>query len=229
MAENVFKVASFLESRFRDYEILVVNDGSKDKTAAIVRDMQKNIPVLKLIDHPVNLGYAQALRTGFGHSTKQLVFYTDSDGQFDINELDKLLVLLDRYDIVTGYRIKRHDPLMRVWMAKIYNMTYRLLFGLKVKDIDCAFKLFRKQAILAVKFLPNIRTGVINAEVYLKAKKQGFRVGEVGVTHCPRLKGTPSNEIGGRQGRILALVKPRVYLDFLKDTVSLWLDLRRLK
>lgn len=228
ISEAIEKINHYLKSHFRDYEILIVNDGSKDQTLKIVQEMQHSNSNLRLVNHPQNLGYAQALRTGFQRASKDLIFYTDSDGQFDINDLDKLLPFLTDYDIVTGYRIKRQDPLMRIWMARIYRLVYRLIFGLKVRDIDCAFKLFKKEIFKDTQLMTTIKTGVINAEVYLKAMRKGYKLTEVGVSHYRRLRGVPSNEIGGRQGKIFAFVKPQVYWQFLKDTINLWINLKKL-
>jgi len=210
-----------LKTRFKDYEILVVSEGSTDKTNDIVRDLQKEISPLRLLARTENFGYAGALRTGFQNSKKDLIFYTDADRQFDIKELDKLLPLIEEYDIVTGYKIKRHDPLMRIWMSNLYNWTMRLLFGLKAKDVNCAFKLYRREVIDKVDFLPDLTQGVINVEVYLTALKNGFTIGEVGVHHFHRMKGKTDAEFGGR-GKIFAFVKPKIIFGFLKDTIKVW-------
>lgn len=223
--ETVTKINDYLKNRFSDYEILVINDGSKDRTADVVKETQRAIPQLKLINHETNQRYAQALRTGFANSTKDLVFYTDSDGQFDINEMDLLLPLLEKFDVVTGYRIKRQDALMRIWMGRIYNWAYRIFYWLPVRDLDCAFKLYKREVFKDMKFLPSIKNGSINAEVLLKARRKGFKIVEVPVHHLPRLKGATSNEVGGTQGRIFAFVKPRVYWEFFSDFVLIFWDL----
>lgn len=217
----VLEINSYLKSRFKDFEILVVSDGSKDRTNDIVRELQSIIPQLRLLAKSENFGYAGALRTGFKNSTKELIFYTDGDRQFNIAEMDLLLPLIGKYDIVTGYKIKRHDPLMRIWMSKIYNWTMRLLFGLKVRDVNCAFKLYRREVIDGVDFLPDLTQGVINVEVYLTALKNSFTIGEVPVHHFDREKGKTDAEIGKR-GKILAFVRPRIILGFIKDTIQVW-------
>lgn len=223
--ENIHDVAveinDYLIPHFADYEILIISEGSADRTNEIVKELQKDIPRLRLLARPENFGYAGALRTGFKNSKKDLIFYTDGDRQFDIKELDHLIPLIEKYDIVTGYKIKRHDPLMRIWTSKIYNWTMRLLFGLKVKDVNCAFKLYKKEVIDKVEFLPNLTQGVINVEVYLTALKNGFTIGEVGVHHFHRAGGQSGAEIGGG-GKIFALVRPRVIWGFIKDTFSVW-------
>lgn len=223
--EVVTNIDNYLKFRFGDYEILVINDGSKDKTAEVVRKLQTKIKNLRLIEHPKNLGYAQALRTGFQNAGKELVFYTDSDGQFDINELDKLLPLLEDYDVVTGYRIKRQDPMMRIWMGRVYNWAMRLLFGLKLKDIDCAFKLYKRKIFDHIQLRNDISTGVLNLEVFLKATNAGYKISEVGVNHYRRMKGVATNEIG-KGGKFFAFVKPGVIMKFLSDTIKLWKEIK---
>ena len=221
IGQMVLEINDFLKPRFSDYEILVISEGSTDKTNSIVRGLQERIKNLKLLTKNESFGYAGALRSGFRNSTKKLIFYTDGDGQFDIKELDKLLPLIDKYDVVTGYKIKRSDPLMRVWMSWLYNFTMRILFGLKVKDVNCAFKLFKREVVDKVNFLPNLTQGVINAEVYLSALENGYTIGEVGVNHLPRKGGKTSAEFGIR-GKIIAMVRPRVVKGFILDTINLW-------
>lgn len=221
IGEVVVSINDYLKNHFKDYEILVVSEGSTDKTNEIVQGMQVQISQLRLLSNPQRFYYAGALRTGFKNSTKDLIFYTDGDRQFDIKELDHLLPLIEKYDIVTGYKIKRHDPLMRIWTSKIYNWTMRLIFGLKVKDVNCAFKLYRREVIDRVDFLPNLTEGVINVEIYLTALQNGFTIGEVGVHHFHRAKGKTDTELGGH-GKIIAFVRPRVIWGFIKDTFRVW-------
>ncbi len=218
---GILEISNYLKSRFNDYEILIVSEGSTDKTNDIVRGLQSKVENLKLLTKEKSYGYAGALRTGFKNSTKELIFYTDGDRQFDIKELDKLLLLIDKYDIVTGYKIKRNDPLMRIWMSWLYNLIMRLLFGLKLQDVNCAFKLFRRRVIEAVDFLPDLTQGVINAEIYLTAIKKDYTIGEVGVHHFHRIEGFASSEFG-RRGKIFAFVRPKTIIGFLVDTVKLW-------
>ncbi len=219
--DAVTAINDYLKPRFQDYEILVVSAGSTDRTNEITRELQKDIPQLRLVAEPKNFGYAGSLRFGFLNSKKDLIFYTDGDMQFDIKELDLLLPLISKYDIVTGYKLKRFDPLMRAWTSKIYNWTMRLLFGLKVKDINCAFKLYRRKVIDAVNFLPDLTQGVVNVEIYLTALKKGFTIGEVGVHHFPRTKGIAEAQIWS-SGKIFAFIRPAIILGFLKDTIKIW-------
>ncbi len=221
--ESVLSAHEYLKSRFKDYEILVVSCASKDRTNEITEELMKTVPNLRLITGPVNPGYAFSVRTGFLNSKKDLIFYTDGDRQYRIKELDNLLPLLSDYQVVTGYKIQRNDPLMRTWMSWIYNTTMRLLFGLKLVDVNCAFKLYKREVIDKVNFLPSITQGVINAEIYVSALENGYRIGEVAVNHYPRAKGSGGDaRIGPEGGKFFAFVRPVIIWRFLKDTINLW-------
>jgi len=216
------EISAYLARRFRDYEIvLITSEASTDGTNYIARQLEQEIPKLRVVSRGNDFSYAGALRTGFKNAKKELIFFTDGDRQFDINELDLLLKHIGMFDIVTGYKLKRNDPLMRIWMSWLYNLAMRSLFKVKLKDINCAFKLYRREVIDAVEFLPELTQGVINVEVYLTALKHGFTIGEVGVHHFHRQSGFADSEIG-RRGKIIAFVRPRVIWGFLKDTCTLW-------
>lgn len=221
IGDLIVETDNYLKSRFSDYEILVISCASTDRTNEITLELAKTIPQLRLIAKEVNTGYAGTLRAGFLSTTKDLIFFTDGDRQFDIKELDKLLPLLRDYDVITGYKIKRNDPLMRLWMSVLYNITMRTLFGLKVKDINCAFKLYKREVIDKVNFLPDLTQGVINTEIYVSAIKNGYKIGEVPVHHYARIGGEATAEIWPR-GRFFAFVKPVIIWRFLKDTFKLW-------
>ncbi|QQG46202.1 MAG: glycosyltransferase family 2 protein [Candidatus Niyogibacteria bacterium] len=218
----VSEIDEYLKSRFTDYEILLItSEASTDGTNEAARGLESRISALRTVSRGSDFSYGGALRTGFKNSVKELIFFTDGDRQFDISEMDKFLPLIHRHDIVTGYKIKRNDPLMRVWMSWIYNITMRLLFGLKLKDVNCAFKLYKREVIEKVDFLPDLTQGVVNAEIYLSAIKNGYSIGEVGVNHFHRMTGFADSEIG-RRGKIIAFVRPRVISGFLKDTYKLF-------
>lgn len=221
---TISAIDAYLKERFEDYEILAVNDGSADETANIILALSQMNNRVKLINHQVNLGYAQALRTGFAHSRKELIFYTDADRQFDIAEMDKMLPFLEDCDIVTGFRIKRCDPLLRIWLGKIYNWFYRLVFNLSLKDIDCAFKLYKREVFQKINWRQDLSSGVINAEIFLKALNNGFKIKEIGINHYPRIMGVSRNALG-QSGKI-GLVKPRVIWGFLIDTLKLWQEIK---
>jgi len=216
-------VYAYLKSRFTDFEIIVVNDGSIDQTANLVLKFSQRHPRVRLVKHFKNLGYGAALRSGFAKAEKDLVFYTDSDNQFDIRELDLLLPEITKADIVAGYRINRQDPLMRIFIAWVYNFLMRLLFGLKIKDIDCSFKLYRKSVFKKIKLSAD--TGFIDAELFIKARKAGLSIIQVGVHHFSRLKGKTSYEAGSRN-QIFAFVKPQVVIEIFKEIKKLWSELK---
>lgn len=180
---------AYLEARMPDYEILVVNDGSRDRTGEILDQLAGTFTRLRPLHHAQNRGYGAALRTGFDAAVKRFVFYMDGDGQFDIRDLDLLLPLVtDEEHIVTGYRIERQDPFVRRLNAKLFGgWLVRILLNVRVRDLNCAFKLIPKN------ILENITlesTGaLINAEMYGRAVQRGFGVKEVGVHHYPRTAG----------------------------------------
>ncbi len=218
IGDLVLTAYRYLRRRFEDFEILVISEGSTDRTKEIVLSLSRSIPSLRLLYQPRSFGYAGALRTGFRNARKELVFYTDGDNQFDINELDKLIPLIETHGVVTGYKIKRHDPPVRRWASWLYNLAMRLFFGLRLRDINCAFKLYRREVIEKIDFIPSLTQGVINAEIYVNALANGYKIAEVGVNHYPRVKGVSGAELG----RTLGFVKPKIIWLFLKDTLSLW-------
>ncbi|HDH58270.1 MAG TPA: glycosyltransferase family 2 protein [Bacteroidetes bacterium] len=171
-----------------DYEIIVVNDGSKDKTGQVADALAAENSRVRVIHHPVNRGYGAALRSGYHNASKDAVFYTDGDLQFDLKEITKLWPLLDDYDVVTGYRIKRMDSFLRKANSFGWTTLTKILFRLPVRDVNCAFKLFRREVIAE---MPMESEGaLIDAEVFARAKKAGYKITEVGVHHYPRQYGT---------------------------------------
>ncbi|MDO8564697.1 MAG: glycosyltransferase family 2 protein [bacterium] len=223
------EIHGYLQNRFTDYEILlIISEASTDGTNDIARQLAQEIKGLRVVSRGNDVSYAGALRTGFKNAKKELIFFTDGDRQFDINELDLLLAQIGRYDVVTGYKIKRNDPLMRIWMSALYNVTMRGLFGLKLRDINCAFKLYRREVIEGVNFLSELTQGVINVEVYLSTLQNGYTIGEVGVHHFHRMHGFADSEVG-RRGKFIAFVRPRIIWGFLKDTYALWKKVHGIK
>jgi len=181
-------VAAYLDGLGVDYEILPVNDGSRDRTGEILTRLAAELPRVRPLTHVQNQGYGAALRTGFYAATKRYVFYMDGDGQFDIKDLDRLLPLAGEDAIVTGYRIERRDPFVRRLNAMLFGgFLVRLLLGVKVRDLNCAFKLIPKKVFERI---PLESTGaLINAELYGRAVRAGFGIREVGVHHYPRTAG----------------------------------------
>ncbi len=194
-AENiratVESCVAYLEQNVLDYEVLVVNDGSFDDTQKIVDDLQSANPKVVLVNHTVNKGYGSALRTGFDKASCEYIFFMDSDGQFDINDLDRLLPLVSAQDVVIGYREDRADSFLRLLNAWLYGLYIYLAFGLKVRDMDCAFKIFPTKAYRDI--MP-IKSGgaLFSAEFLIKLQRKGFKLREVPVRHFPRQFGTQS-------------------------------------
>ena len=176
------------------FEIIAVNDGSKDRTAEIADRLAAEHPdVVRVVHHPVNRGYGGALRSGFEASRYELLAFTDGDRQFRVADLGRLTARLaepDRPDVVVGYRIKRADPVIRVVYARSYKLANRIFFGLKVKDVDCACKLFRREALEGVR----VESGgaFFSAELLIKVQAAGRSVAQVGVPHYPRTAGSPT-------------------------------------
>jgi glycosyltransferase involved in cell wall biosynthesis len=172
---------------FDEIEVLVVDDGSKDRTADLVRKMAAIDPRVRLLQHPRNRGYGEALRTGFTAATMDLVFFTDADNQFDLDEIEQFIPLIDRVDVVAGYRDHRVDPPFRLANAKVWNLLVRLLFYVPVRDIDCAFKMFRREVFEGV-HLESVGA-MVNTELMVKIARSGYSVVEVPVSHLPRTAG----------------------------------------
>lgn len=200
--------ASRAVSRFaQDYEIIVVDDGSTDQTARVVEDLAKRDAHVRLVRHGGNRGYGAALRTGFSNAQKELVFFSDADGQFDLQELSGLLAMLKRAPVVLGYRIRRSDPMHRLFIARVYNLVIRTVFGLRVRDIDCAFKLFRREVVQDVALESD--GAFISSELLIKLKRRNVSMVERGVHHYPRTTGTSKG------------ATPKVILKTIRDVVRL--------
>lgn len=172
-----------------NYEIIVVDDGSSDRTSAVAQQLSDTIPVT-VVRHPTNRGYGAALRSGFHAATKEWVLFTDSDRQFDIADMDTLIAHSSQAEFVIGYRANRQDHAGRKLNAWLFNRAVRLLFGLRVHDIDCAFKLMRRDALMTL----NLESSgaLINTELLVKARQHTYRISEVPVTHLPRIHGAPT-------------------------------------
>lgn len=171
-----------------DYEILVIDDGSTDGSRELLVALKDKYQRLKLIFHKKNMGYGASLRSGFMNSSKDLVFYTDGDGQYDVFELRKFFkVMQDGVDIVNGYKIGRHDPLNRVIIGKVYLRLMRLLFNFHVRDVDCDFRLIRRKVFEHIKLYHN--SGVICLELVKKLELAGYRFVDFPVHHYHRIYG----------------------------------------
>lgn len=171
-----------------DFELIIVDDGSKDNTGRIADRLAAENKHIKVVHHQTNLGYGSALQSGFKAASKEYVFYTDGDGQFDIKELLLLFKYMPDYDIVTGYRINRQDNLVRKINAFCWTTLVNILFGMKIRDMDCAFKLYKRKVFDDIKMKS---TGaLINTEIFARAKNKGYKIFQLGVHHYPRTAGT---------------------------------------
>jgi len=187
----VNKALAFLPEVAKEYEVIVVNDGSPDRTGEVAEELaRQHYPRVRLLNHIKNQGYGAALRTGFGHARYGLVFFTDSDNQFDITELKYFIPLMSQYEIVTGFRVYRYDSVLRCIASWIYNRLVGVLFRLRVRDVDCAFKLFRREAL--EKITLECDNFFASTELLARARKWNFRIAEKGVRHYPRMAGETS-------------------------------------
>ena len=171
------------------YEIIIVDDGSRDKTGQLADDFAKTNQNIRVIHHSPNQGYGAALKSGFYNAKYNLIATTDSDGQFDFREITKLLAKTSQADVVIGYRLNRQDSLMRKINGQVWTMLNNLLFSIKVRDVDCAFKLIKKKVIETIPKLESTRGGMISPELLAKAQKAGFKIDQVAVHHYPRHEG----------------------------------------
>jgi glycosyltransferase involved in cell wall biosynthesis len=187
IAGTVREVIDTLTPWVQDFEIIVVNDGSKDTTGEIVETIAATDPRVRVVHHPVNQGYGAALVSGFEVVTKDLAFFMDSDGQFDIHDIERFFPLIEEHDAVLGYRIDRQDTWMRKINAWGWKMLVRLVFGLRVRDVDCAFKLYRARFFHDHPL--ETRGAMINTEILYKFTRAGYTYTQVGVRHLPRRGG----------------------------------------
>jgi glycosyltransferase involved in cell wall biosynthesis len=216
-----------------EFEILIVDDGSKDATPRLADELAAAHPEVHVVHHPTNLGYGAALRSGFAASHYAVLAFTDGDRQFKVADLGPLLQRLGGGgpdigppgraaaggppDVVVGYRIHRADPLVRTVYARLYRLANRIFFGLRVRDVDCACKVFRRDALEGIA----VESGgaFFSAELLIKLQAAGHRIAEVGVPHFPRVAGRPT---GAKPSVILRAVR-----DFWSLRLRLWANPRR--
>jgi glycosyltransferase involved in cell wall biosynthesis len=196
-----------------EFEIIVVNDGSRDRTGAIIDALHRDDSRIVPVHHRTNHGYGAALRSGFDASTGEFVMFMDADRQFDIRDIRLLAPFVDLFDIVAGFRMERSDPIHRRINAEIFNIAVRVLFGVHLRDLDCAFKIFRGEQIRSLRLTTS--GALINAEIQSKLRRQGATLVQVGVPHHPRVAGQATG------GDI------KVILRAMRETISLWIRLHR--
>lgn len=194
-----------------NFEIIPVNDGSKDETGRVIDHLATEDDRVRPVHHRVNKGYGGALKSGFKASRYDYVMFMDADRQFDIADIQRLAPFVRSHDIVAGFRMERSDPMVRRINAEIFNLAVRILFGVHLRDLDCAFKIFRGDQLRSL----NLTTSgaLINAEMQAKLRRQGARLQQVGVPHYPRVAG---NATGGSL---------KVILKAMVETIQLWIHM----
>jgi glycosyltransferase involved in cell wall biosynthesis len=209
------------------FEIVIVDDGSRDATARLADELAAAHPEVRVVHHPTNLGYGAALRSGFAAARYKVLAFTDGDRQFRVADLGRLLAALDvpaaagtaatAPDAVAGFRIHRADPLVRTVYARLYHLANRIFFGLRVRDVDCACKVFRRAGLEGIA----VESGgaFFSAELLIKLQAAGHRLGEVGVPHYPRVAGSAT---GAKASVVLRAVR-----DFWSLRLRLWVNRRR--
>jgi glycosyltransferase involved in cell wall biosynthesis len=212
----VDEAIAVLPSLAERWEIVIVDDGSRDRTAEIADRVAETHPdVVRVVHHPVNLGYGSALRSGFRAARFGFVAFTDGDRQFRVADLGRLTARMagpDRPDVVVGFRMRRADPVIRTIYAKTYRLANRIFFGLRATDVDCACKLFRRDALAGIR----VESGgaFLSAELLIKLRARGRTIVEMGVPHYPRTAGSPT---GAKPLVILRAVR-----DFWMLRLRLW-------
>jgi glycosyltransferase involved in cell wall biosynthesis len=186
----VREAVEVLESIRLDYEIIIVDDGSQDGTGELADVLAARDTHIRVIHHPQNRGYGAALQSGFRAAKNELVFYTDGDHQFDMKELPGILLLMEHYDIVSCFRLNRREGLLRKFNAFCWTRLVCLLFPLKLRDIDCAFKLYKRKIFDDIEM---VSTGaLIDTEILARASRKGYSITQIGVHHYPRRAGRPT-------------------------------------
>ena len=220
LAGLVAEALATLPGLAETFEIIAVDDGSRDATASIAQSLADEHPdVVRLVRHPVNLGYGAALRSGFAAARYELIAFTDGDRQFKVEDLSRLIERLTAPgapDVVAGFRIKRADPLIRTLYARAYRLANRIFFGLRVTDVDCACKIFRREALAGLR----VESGgaFFSAELLIKLQAAGRRVAEVGVPHYPRTAGSAT---GAKPQVVFRAVR-----DFWRLRLRMWVNTR---
>jgi len=189
--ETVTKAKKILPKIAKKWEIIIINDGSKDDTGRIITKLAKKDKRIRAIQHKVNRGYGAAFKSGLYAAKCEWITFTDSDGQFDFSEISKFIEKQEKTsaDMVIGYYKKRQVSQMKIITSKMWELVVFVLFGLKVRDIDCGFKFISKRIVDSVSKLESERGAFISSEFLIKAKKKGFKIVEIPITHYPRVEG----------------------------------------
>lgn len=205
------RVNDFCVNTFPSFEILIVNDGSSDRSAQVLRELSITYPSLRVLTHKHNQGYGAAVKTGLMNAQGTLIFFSDADQQFDITELTRFIVALGDADTVIGYRAPRRDPFTRRAAAWVWNLLFHWFFRLPYRDVDCAFKLFRREALARADLATIVSSGaVFSPELLLRLQDTGTTIVELPVSHFPRQHGSPT-------GLRFAVVRRAFF-----DSVALW-------
>lgn len=188
---TVDKAVKVLENTAKKWEIIIVNDGSKDKTGEVALMIQKKYPSIKIVTHSPNRGYGAAFKSGLYNARYQWIAFTDSDGQFDFSEINNFIATQKKTkaDLVIGYYLGRKVSQAVIISSKIWELIVFVLFGLRVKDIDCGFKFISKKVVDTIPKLEAERGAFISSEFLIKSKKAGFKIVEIPVHHYPRVEG----------------------------------------
>lgn len=216
LEKTVSKAKKVLLKTAKTWEIIIVNDGSKDNTKQVAQKLVKSDKRIRLVDHRVNRGYGAAFKSGFYSAKYPWITFTDADGQFDFGEITKFIQKQEETDadLVIGYYTKRQVSKSKILTSKMWELVVFVLFGLHVKDIDCGFKLVSKKVVDALPKLESERGAFISSEFLIKAKKKGFKIVEIPITHYPRTTGAGT----GRNVKVI--------IESFKDLFKLWKKLR---
>lgn len=214
IASMVVAALIVLQQLTDDYEIIIINDGSQDYTALIAERLAQDYPCVRVVHHPENRGYGGALRSGFAAASKDIIFYTDGDAQYDVRDLLRLYPLLTPdVDAVQGFKLNRDDPWFRRPLGRLYHAAVRWAFQLHVRDVDCDFRVLRRRVFEQIELHQN--SGEICVELVKKLERGGCQIVEAGVTHYPRPYGHSQ------------FFRPRHLISTLRGLLRLWWDLRR--
>jgi glycosyltransferase involved in cell wall biosynthesis len=211
--DNLSKVVesafTALKETGSNFEIIIVDNASVDNTPKIADTLAREIPEVKVIHHSHNREYGGALQSGFKGARNELVIYTDGDNQYDLGDIKTLLSYADKFDAVIGYRLKRHDSGYRIFQSGVFNAIIRMLFGLKVRDVNCSFKLYKKTVLDQIEISSN--SAFIDAQMLIQVKNKGYRIFEVPVKHFARTAGKATG------------AKPAVVILTIKEILGFWI------